>query len=272
MSELMGTGDPAVTMTLLWRTPAAGRRPGPRPGLDVDRIVTAAVALADAEGLGALSMRRLASDLGVGAMTPYSHVPGKAELVDLMYDRVLGELYRDEPPTGPSKPAPDDAWRERLAAVAHANWNLFLRHPWAARVATGRPPLGPHLMAKYDRELAAVDGLGLSELQMDLVVTLVNSFVRGSVTAKLERTATEHATGTTDAQWWAATAPHLDRVFDPQRFPTAARVGPAAGAELQAAYDPDRSFAFGLERLLDGVQVLLGSPGAERGAHPPAGP
>lgn len=249
-----GTGDPARSMALLWRDrePGAPRR-GPRPGLDVDRIVAAAVALADAEGLAALSMRRVAADLGVAAMTLYTHLPGKGELVDLMLDSVLGELYPGEPDA--ADPAP--GWRAALTAVARANWDLFVRHPWALHVATGRPPLGPNLMAKYERELRAVDGLGLSELQMDLLVTLVNDFVQGTVGGVQEKVEAQRATGTTEREWWEATAPYVDRVFDAARFPTVARVGPVAGEALQAAYDPERSFAFGLDRLLDGIDVLV---------------
>ena len=253
-TEFTGTGDPARSMALLWRTATpAGPRRGPKAGLDVDRIVAAAVALADAEGLAALSMRRVAAELGVAAMTLYTHVPGKGELVDLMLDSVLGELYRAEP-------AGD--WRARLTAVARANWDLFVRHPWALHVATGRPPLGPNLMAKYERELRAVDGLGLSEVQMDLLVTLVNGFVRGTVSGVQEKAEAERTTGITDDQWWAVTAPYVAEVFDAGRFPTAARVGPVAGAELQAAYDPRRTFDFGLELLLDGVAKLVSDPGS----------
>lgn len=253
-TEFTGTGDPARSMALLWRARVpAGPRRGPKAGLDVDRIVAAAVALADAEGLAALSMRRVAAELGVGVMTLYTHVPGKGELVDLMLDAVLGGLYPAELTGG---------WRERLTAVARANWDLFVRHPWALHVATGRPPLGPNLMAKYERELRAVDGLGLTEVQMDLLVTLVNGFVRGTVGGVHEKAEAERATGVTDGQWWAATEPYLSAVFDAERFPTAARVGPVAGAELQAAYDPARSFDFGLRVLLDGVARLVSDPGS----------
>ena len=251
-TEFTGIGDPARSMDLLWRTaPASGRRPGPRSSLDVDRVVAAAVRLADAEGLPALSMRRVAADLGVGAMTLYGHVPGKGELVDLMLDSVLAELYPDETVvTGGD-------WRARLEAVARANWDLFLRHPWALHLATGRPPLGPHLMRKYELELRAVDGLGLPELQMDLLVTLVNGFVRGTVGGVQEKADAERVTGITEDQWWAATEPYVAQVFDADRFPTAARVGPVAGEELGAG-DPERSFEFGLARLLDGIGVLIG--------------
>lgn len=253
-TELTGTGDPARSMALLWRAPApAAPRRGPKAGLDVDRIVAAAVGLADAEGLAALSMRRVAAELGVAAMTLYTHVPGKGELVDLMFDSVLGELY----PT-----PPEGDWRQRLTTVAEANWALFVRHPWALHVATGRPPLGPNLMAKYEQELRAVDGLGLTEVQMDFVVTLVAGFVRGTVSGLEEKAEAERATGVTEDQWWAATEPYLAAVFDAARFPTAARVGPVVGAELQAAYDPRRSFDFGLAVLLDGIERLVTGPGS----------
>lgn len=250
-TEFTGTGDPARSMALLWRTPPTGApRPGPRPALDVDRIVQAAVALADAEGLAAVSMRRVAAELGTAAMTLYGHVPGKGELVDLMLDAVLGELYPDETVVA------DGTWRTRLRTVAQANWDLFLRHPWAAHLSTGRPPLGPGIMRKYELELRAVDGLGLPEVQMDLLVTLVNGFVRGTVSGVQEKADAERVTGITEDQWWAATEPYVAQVFDPGRFPTAARVGPVAGEEL-GAYDPHRSFEFGLERLLDGIGVLV---------------
>ncbi|MBB3083116.1 TetR/AcrR family transcriptional regulator [Geodermatophilus sabuli] len=253
-SEFTGTGDPARSMALLWRGAAEpGPRPGPRPGLDVDRIVSAAVRLADAEGLVALSMRRVAAELGVGAMTLYTHVPGKGELVDLMLDSALAEMYPDE------RSVVTGGWRARLEAVARANWDLFLRHPWALHVATGRPPLGPGLMRKYELELRAVDGLGLPEVQMDLLVTVVTGFVRGTVGGVQEKADAERVTGITEDQWWAATEPYVAQVFDAERYPTAARVGPVAGEEL-GAYDPERSFEFGLVRLLDGIGVLVERP------------
>jgi AcrR family transcriptional regulator len=249
-TEFTGTGDPARSMALLWRTPpTSGRRPGPKPSMDVDRIVSTAVTLADAEGLAGLSMRRVAAELGVAAMTLYGHVPGKGELGDLMLDSVLGELYADGPPAG--------NWRARLEAVAHANRDLFLRHPWAIRLATGRPPLGPHLMRKYDLELRTVDGLGLDEAQMDLLVTLVNGFVRGTVSGLQDPASAQQVTGIAEDPWWTAMAPHAERFFDAEHFPTAARVGPVAGIDRRAADARERSFEFGLDRLLDGIGVLI---------------
>ncbi|MCI4066592.1 TetR/AcrR family transcriptional regulator [Micromonospora sp. R77] len=245
--EYSGTGDPARSLALLWRT---RDKPSRRGGdLGVERIVRAAIEVADAEGLAALSMRRVAERLGVGTMSLYTHVPGKGELLDVMLDTVYGETARpDDVPGG---------WRGRLTQIARENFALYLRHPWLLQVATTRPPLGPQVTAKYEYELRAVDGIGLTDLEMDAVVTLVTGYVHGAVRGAVEAAQAAARTGMTDEQWWQAHAPYLDTVLDPRRFPLAARVGTAAGQEYQAATDPDRAFAFGLARILDGVEVLL---------------
>ena len=237
--ESTGSGDPSRSMALLWRSPpGTDRRRRPRPTLDLDRIVAAAVGLADAEGLAAVSMRRVAAEVGVPAMTLYGHVPGKGELVDLMLDSVLGELYPDE-----EAPAAGH-WRARVEAVARANRAFFLRHPWALPVAAGSPPPGPNLVRKYELELRAVDGMGLSEVQMDLLVGLLNGFVRGTIRADAPERGPDEGTP----------------VIDPTRFPTAVRVGPLAAGELRGAAGSDRSFEFGLERLIDAIGVLILNP------------
>jgi AcrR family transcriptional regulator len=155
-----------------------GARRGRRPVLDVDRIVGAAVRLADAEGLAAVSMRRLAGELGVAPMTLYGHVPGKAELAHLMHDAVLAELYQDGVPAG--------NWRARVEAIGRANWQLFRQHPWAVPLAGSRPTPGPHTTSKHEIELRAVDGLGLTDEQMERLISLVNGFVRGTAIASAD--------------------------------------------------------------------------------------
>jgi AcrR family transcriptional regulator len=250
-TEFTGGGDPARSMALLWRTSERASRKG-RPQLSVDRIARTAIEMADAEGLSALSMRRVAERLGVGTMSLYTYVPGKAELIDVMLDTVYGETARPEKvPAG---------WRARLELVARENWALYRRHPWLLQVAaTSRPPLGPNLIAKYDHELRAVDGIGLSDVEMDAVVTLVGGFVHGAARGAAEAGQMARQTGVTDEQWWYATAPYLERVLDPRRFPVAARVGLAAGEAHGAAYDPQHAFEFGLQRVLDGVEALVRS-------------
>ncbi|WP_345430151.1 TetR/AcrR family transcriptional regulator [Actinoallomurus vinaceus] len=249
-TEYSGSGDPTRTMELLWGVQARPRR-GPKPRLTIERITQAAIEVADEEGLGALAMRRVAERLGVGAMSLYTYVPGKAELLDLMVDAVCGER---------SAPADaDGGWRERLERVARANWALYRRHPWMLQVATVRPALGPNALAKYDEELRAVEGIGLTDVEMDSVLTLVLQYAVSSARLLAETAEAQSRTGMTDEEWWAAHAPLLEKVFDVDRYPVAARVGAAAGEAHQAAYDPEYAFEFGLARVLDGIGVLVES-------------
>lgn len=248
-TERTGAGDPARTLALLWRdaeagAPPAGRR-GPRPRLSVDAVVAEAIAVADAEGLDALTMRALAARLGVSAMTLYTYVPGKAELLDLMLDALYAAM--DRPPWRAGEP-----WRERVRVVADANRALYAAHPWAARVSTARPPLGPGLMAKYEHELGALDGAGLDDVELDAALAFVLGFVQANAVAEQDA---EQAGD--DAAWWEQAGPLLARVIDAERYPLASRVGSAAGEAQGAAFDPDRAYAFGLERVLDGLAALI---------------
>jgi AcrR family transcriptional regulator len=248
-TDFSGGGDPRRSIELLWGLREEGSRPGPKPRFTVAEIAAAAVALADADGLAALSMRRVAERLGVSAMSLYTYVPGKGELIDLMLDTVVAEV-----------PLTVDAgagWRARLERVARENWQLYLRHPWLLQVATSRPPLGPHIIAKYDHELHAIDGIGLTDVEMDLTVQLVGDYVHGAARTAVAATLVAQRTGLTDDQWWEQAGPALERVFDPAATPTATRVGAAAGAEYNAAVDPARAFEFGLRCLLNGIDALI---------------
>lgn len=247
-TEYTGGSDPKRIMELLWGSPERVRR-GPKPRFTADQIVAAATAIADAEGLAALSMRKVAERLGVTAMSLYTYVPGKAELLDLMLDRACAETAKPDGVPG--------GWRARLELVAREAYALYLRHPWLLHVATNRPVPGPNLIAQYDYQLAAVEGIGLTDVEMDLVVTMVGDYVHGAVRGALAAAALPEDTGKTDDEWWAEIAPQLEKVYDPERFPLATRVGAAAGEEYQAALDPGRAFEFGLARLLDGVAALV---------------
>ena len=246
-TEYSGRGDPARSIALLWGTRERSGR-GPKPGLSVERLVAAAIEIADADGLERLSMRRVAERLGAGTMSLYRYVPGKAELLDLMVDRVCAE---------PGDDGNDGSWRARLERIARDNRRLYERHPWLAHVFPGRPPLGPGVIAKYDRELAAVEGIGLTDVEMDSVLTLVLDYVRAAAISFAESAAAPQRTGQTDDEWWTALGPALARVCDPDRFPLATRVGNAATEQYQAAHDPEHAFEFGLARLLDGVEAFV---------------
>lgn len=187
--------------------------------------------------LGGLSMRRLADELGITAMSLYGYVPRKAGLLDVMADRAYAEI--------PVRGLPARSWRAELAALGEQHWALLLSHPWLLQIAASRPLLGPHMTAFYDAELAAVDGLGLTDIDMDLIVSLLDDYVRGAARGAVEAAEALARTGISDQQWWHIYDPLLADVLDPSRYPTAIRVGAAAGAEYGAAHDPARSFRFG---------------------------
>ncbi|TDC60223.1 TetR/AcrR family transcriptional regulator [Micromonospora sp. KC207] len=245
-----GEGDPAHTLALLWREPGFGRSSrGPKQGLTVDRIVDLAVELADQVGLDGVSMRSVAKALGVAPMSLYTYVPGKAELLDLMVDTVYLRMPR---------PALDQkVWRARLTAIAQQNRALFKAHPWLVEVSTARPPLGPGLMAKYEYELRAFAGLNLDDVTTDDALAYLLTFVQAASRAALTARASQRDTAMNDEQWWAANEPLLARVFDPEAYPTAVRIGSAAGAAHAAAYDADHAYTFGLARVLDGLAGLV---------------
>ncbi|MCC7369762.1 MAG: TetR/AcrR family transcriptional regulator C-terminal domain-containing protein [Chloroflexi bacterium] len=247
--------DPQRSMVLLWRSAAPAQRRGPKPRFTVEAIVQAAVALADAEGLAALSMRRVAERLGVGVMSLYTYVPSKAELLDLMIDTVHAELARVDSEAD----APPACWRDRLARSAREHWMLYQRHPWLLQVNKARPVLGPNIFAQYDEQLQAVDGLGLSDLEMDAVVVLLADYVHGAARGAVDAAQSEQRTGQSIEAWWSSYGPLLEQLFDPDRYPLAARVGQVAGETHQAAYHAAFAFTFGLQRVLDGIEALVRS-------------
>jgi len=253
-TESTGRGEPDRTLRLLWRDPLGdpvGSR-GPKQRVSVDAVVDTAIEIADEEGMEALSMRRIAERLGLKPMSVYTYVPGKAELIDLMVDRVAGE-----------QPLPEagGSLRERLEQVARLAWNEYLRHPWLLAIDTSRPPLGPNVSDRWEWSLRAIEGLGLSDLDMDQVITLVTGFVAAPARAyvdaeRLYRTSTE-----SDEEWWARNAPVLEQIMDPARYPVSGRVGSAASEEFGAAADPERAFEFGLARVIDGIEAYARSVG-----------
>ena len=199
-TEHSSSGDPARTLQLLWREPGdADSRRGPRQSLSVDRVVTAAIALADSDGLASVTMRAVARALGVVPMSVYTYVPGKAELLDLMLDTVYLQMPRGDLSGMP--------WRERLAAVAQENHDLFTLHPWIAEVSTSRPPLGPGLMAKYEHELQALEGLGLDDVERDAALTFLLGFVQAAARSAADAAAARQDSAMSEEQWWAANAP-----------------------------------------------------------------
>ncbi|QNG17470.1 TetR/AcrR family transcriptional regulator [Rhodococcus triatomae] len=239
-------------LRLLWRhtlgEPAGAR--GPRQGITVDEVVRASIALADREGLAAVSMRKLAEALGVGVMTLYTYVPGKDDLVALMVDEVEGEV---EPP------GPSGGLRDRLAAMAESLWDEYRRHPWLLDVGDLRFAPGPNGSERFEWQLALIEGLGLDDIEMDQTVAAITGFTASCARAALQMQRIQERSGMSDARWWEINAPILAEVMPADRYPIAERVGTTAGTTYNAASDPGRTFRFGLERILDGLEGLVSS-------------
>ncbi len=203
--------------------------------------------LADADGLTALTMRRLAERLDVRPMSLYTYVPGRAELLDLMLDDAYAAM--------PRPPFADVPWQQRVRAIAAGNLDLFERHPWAAELSTQRPPLGPGQMVKYDYELSAFTGSGLDDVATDDALTYLLGFVRNASRDIHSARANERAGGGDDQQWWDAVEPLFSQI-DTSAYPLAERIGAAAGAAHASAHDAHHAYRFGLERTMDALEQL----------------
>lgn len=256
MAVFAGQGDARRSMRLLWR--ASGGGAGSGSGLSVDVIVDAAIEVADRDGMAALSMRAVGERLGRSAMALYTYVPSKAELLDLMYDRVLGEL--------PSEYGSDGGWRVALRAWAEDARAFFLAHPWVLQVSQARPVLGPNEFVMVEVLLRILRPTGLDVSVTRGVVGALVQFVRGAagVIAEARRAAGE--TGMTDEEWWYARSGVFEEVAPDfaERFPLSAWLGaeepPAVEGEEDVPYlerDAVRSFVTGLEVLLDGVEAAV---------------
>ncbi|CAL9456612.1 hypothetical protein SUDANB58_02562 [Streptomyces sp. enrichment culture] len=249
-TETSGSGDIARTLELLWDV---GPRPsrGPKPGLTLDRIVEAAVRVADAEGLEAVSMRRVATELGTGAMSLYRYVPGKAELLDLMLDRVQRPA---DDPDGPG----DGSWRAALEAMARGTLALYRRHPWLLHVNQSRPILGPGALDGMEKVLARIKPMGLSDPELVSAIIMIDGYVAGAARTQVYQEEAERRSGLTTTEFYQAQVPVLEKVMRTGRYPV---VSSLAEDTWSPTFD---HFEFGLQRILDGLEVLVAARRAER--------
>jgi AcrR family transcriptional regulator len=227
----------------LWGLRGPGRRGGPKPALSLARIVAAAVELADAGGLAALSMSRLAERLGFTTMSLYRYVASKDDLLVLVLDDALGL---------PPDPSGGD-WRAQSAAWAQALRAGYGRHPWLLELPISALPAGPNQLVWFDRGLAALAGTRLAEGEKASSVLLISSYVRTQATLWLDVMRAAESGRSPD---WAAV---VERLADPARFPAVARAvaaGIFADDPDSSERYPDDEFDFGLQRILDGIEVL----------------
>jgi AcrR family transcriptional regulator len=246
-TEYTGAGDPARSLALLWRTREKSSRKG-RPDLSVDRVVRAAVEIADTDGLAALSMRRVAESLGVGTMTLYTYVPSRTELIDLMVDEVLGS--RALP--GPGEPRPEN-WRAQVELYAERTRAMYVAHPWLAQVSTLRPPIGPGMLADREYVLSTVANLGLPLAQVNTAAVTITAFVLAAARMDGENVLLRRATGESNDAWWLRRNELWERWFDVERHPTMTNLWNAGGFDRGADQQLGDAHAYGLRLLLDGI-------------------
>ncbi|WP_393062145.1 TetR/AcrR family transcriptional regulator [Streptomyces sp. LN549] len=228
----------------VWDRPEPPNRPVP---LDRERIVAAAMALADEGGLAAVSLRKVAARLDAGPMRLYGYISTKEELFDLMVDEVYAEVLPEEQPGD---------WREALRVLAHRTRRAALRHEWLADLLGGRPALGPNGIAVAEATLAALDGLAGVDTAMRAVET-VSAYFTGAIRREIANVRAERATGLSTRDWQRASGPRMTKVLATGRFP----------ALSKAVYDgthvdAEESFATGLDWVLDAVAAKLAGPPA----------
>jgi AcrR family transcriptional regulator len=244
-----GQGDqrhgPAIppSIELAWGLRDTGTR-GPKRGLTLERIVAAGIAVALTDGLGALSMARVAGKLGVGTMSLYRYVSAKDELLTLMVDAALGSPAAAE--------QVDEDWRTGLTRWAVGVRDAYRRHPWSLHVPISAPPLGPNNVAWLEAALRSLSDTPLDEQEKLSCILLVSGFVRNDATLTADFAAGAGAGGEPVMPGYGAVLSHLTDAAD---FP-ALHQAIASGA-LDDEDDIDAEFNFGLERILDGIDALI---------------
>jgi AcrR family transcriptional regulator len=217
------------------------QRPGPKPAFHVSDIGRAAIKLADAGGLAAVSMSKVAAELGFTTMSLYRYVDSKDDLYVVMLDEAFGL---------PPGLEPEQSWRERITAWAEAFRDAMLRHPWILQVPVFEPPLSPNQLVWMEHGLRAFDDTALTPPERLSSMLLVNIYVRGAVqiTADMQTRPAEVAREA-DRLY----AERLRLLADPDRFPT------IAAGMLEGAQDDDdpSEFVFGLDTVLDGIQSRI---------------
>jgi AcrR family transcriptional regulator len=214
--------------------------------------VAAAVRVADTEGLDAVSMGRVATELGTAPMSLYRHVSSKEELLTLMVDTAWGPAPET---AAPETAAPGEGWRAGLSRWAWALRTGAQRHLWVVRIAVNSLPIMPNEVAWFENALACMADTGLTEARKASVIMLLAGYVRNLATTEADIAAAIRASGLTPTEWMASYPRMLAELTDARRFPALAKF--IAAGVFEAEDGPDDEFIFGLDRILDGVEVLI---------------
>ncbi|WP_285702362.1 TetR/AcrR family transcriptional regulator [Microtetraspora sp. NBRC 16547] len=230
----------------LWMRPERSSR-GPQPSFSRAALTEAAIRVADAEGMEAISMRRLAAEIGAGTMSLYRYVSGKDDVIELMIDAVVADYL-------PEGTALSGDWRADLGAMARRARRTILRHPWLAPLAASRQGASPNRLRLLEASLGIVDGFGLGVDEMMTLIGAVFAYVNGFVQSELAEAEALRRTGLDLKQWMALQAPYLGSVIASGDYPVITKMTTEGG---RAYADIEERFEYGLERLLDGLAAGL---------------
>ncbi|MEU8726401.1 TetR/AcrR family transcriptional regulator [Nonomuraea salmonea] len=248
-------------VTSIWMQPEVHVRSGPgrRPGYSREQITRTAVRIADAEGVEAATMRRIAGELGTGAMSLYRYVPRRDDLFDLMIDLAMSEI---ELPDGPS-----GDWRADLTLLAERTRATGLRHPWLITLLTSRPTLGPHLLRVHEYALGAFNGTGLDIDDVTGFAGMLDDYVHSAIRREIGWQEEARRTGLDPERWKRDyMGPYVRHVVASGAFPLFNR---SILDSRTAHLSPEERFRQGLDRILDAIAALIpatdpGAPHARR--------
>lgn len=232
---------------LLWEDRSAPTR-GPKPAVTPADVVEAAMSLADADGLRAVTMQAVAERLGFTTMALYRYFPSKEALCDAIVDAGMG--------LPPARRAPRADWRTEVAAWARARRAMLCARPWLAELPFVAAPHGPNWLLWLEALLDALARTGLRAKDLAEMLSVVDGFTRGASDTAVSL-AREHARGVSTEEWAAAVGADLGRAIGDPRFPnwTALLTAPPDDAPRTM----EQSFDFCLDRVLDGIEVYVRS-------------
>jgi len=246
------TVDPALRRRseLLWDDRSPPTR-GPKPALTPDDVVRAAMAIADEDGLGAVTMHAVSSRLGFTTMAVYRYFPSKEALYDAIVDAGLGRP--------PARSEPRATWRAEVAAWSHAKRRMLCARPWLAELPFVAAPHGPNWLLWLEALAESLSRTGLAAAELGQVLSIVDGYTRGASDTSISL-ARARARGVSEAEWAAAVGADLGRSIGDPRFPTFAAIitAPSDGRPRTI----EESFDFGLQLVLDGIELYVSRTGS----------
>lgn len=235
-----------------WGLKAAASRPR-KHGLSLPRIIEAGIRVAASDGLAAVSMGRVAAELGAATMSLYRHVSAKDELLAHMVDAAFAEA--------PPAFEPGRTWRDGLSQWAALHLAVLRRHPWLVRVPISGPPLMPNQVLWFERGLACLRDTRLAEAEKPSVLLLVNGFVRNQATLEADLLLAARTSGIAPEHVGTTYRDALARLVDADRFPSIHALLAAGVFAAEGGLQDD--FQFGLDRILDGLDALIRARAAD---------